>query len=272
MVKYGYMISIDTFIKSLESGDITKLNFTYESKEYLIVREEREVTEDGEAAAPVFAFASEEHTAVRFPTPKELLKTVKVGGVSLYDVWEYVVPICSDTLLDDDYVETLYGDSLGEIMRSASGTATSYNRYLSRHLAPSIVFFALAIVALVLSTLLISAFTWTFFGVAAAIAAAVFAALQVIFVSNTNKYRHGNPRAHCYLLSRGAVIVTDRYEYAIPYEKIIRLHTEAGIKIVTMKTIFSFIPNHGDEFKESLKYFFEEGKSIKRVFKKKKKN
>ena len=67
------------------------------------------------------------------------------------------------------------------------------------------------------------------------------------------------------------MIVTDRYEFAIPYEKIIRLDTEAGIQITTLRTVFSFIADHGEEVTESLKSIYAETKSIRKVFRKKEK-
>lgn len=264
------MISFETFTNSLESGEITKLNFTYESKEYLIVREDREENEEGVASPSVFAFASEDYTAVRFATAKELLKTVTVGGLPLRDAWKFIVPICEDTLLDEDYIETLYGDSLGKVMCSASGTTASHERYLTQYLLPSIVVGLVVLFALLMCALFIPSISWKFFGIAAAIVVAALVVVQIILFSNTKRYRHRNPRAHCYLLYRGVVIITDRFEYAIPYEKIIRLDTEAGIRIVTLKTVFSFTANHGEEITESLKSIFEEVKSIKKhIFKKK---
>lgn len=258
------MISLDTFTKSLERGEITKLNFTYESKEYLIVRED-----DGEA--PAFAFASEDQEAVRFATARKLVEGITVGGENLQSVWRFVVPICADTLLDDDYIGTVYGDSLGKIMCSAEGTTSLHERYLTQYCIPSIIVGLTVLLALMICTFFVPNLTWTVFGIVAGVIAAALVIAQVIFISHTKRYRHGNPIAHCYLLSRGAVIITDRYEYAIPYEKISRLSTEAGIQIVTLKTVFSFIPDHGEELTESLKSIYEETKSIKRFFRKKKK-
>ncbi len=258
-----YMISLETFTKSLATKEISKLNFTYESKDYLIARED-----DGEGSC-VFLFAGEKGEPLVFPTARELTKNVTLGGESLQNVWKFVVPICDDTLLDGDYIETVYGDSLGKIMCSAGGTTSSHDRYLTQYLIPSLIFGVLILAALLLSTLFVPSLTWTIFGIASGVVAAGFAVAQVIFISNTKKYRSGNPCAHCYLLTRGAVIVTDRYEYAIPYEKILRLDTEAGIQITTLRTVFSFTADHGDEITESLKSIYEEIKSIKKVFGKK---
>ena len=257
------MISLETFTKSLATKEISKLNFTYESKEYLIAREE---DEDGSS---VFLFADEKGEPLVFPTARELTKNVTLGGEPLQDVWKFVVPICDDTLLDGDYIETVYGDSLGKIMCSAAGTTSHHDRYLTQYLIPSLIFCGLVLVALLLSTVFVSSLTWTIFGISSAIVVVGFAVTQVIFISNTKKYRQGNPCAHCYLLTRGAVIVTDRYEFAIPYEKIIRLDTEAGIQITTLRTVFTFIADHGNEITESLKSIYAEIKSIKKVFWKK---
>lgn len=257
------MISLETFTKSLVLGEISRLNFTYESKEYLIARE---VDEEG---VPSFVFASEDNEAVKFPKARELLETVRVGGSPLSEVWKFVVPICDDTLYDDDYVKTMYGESLGKIMCSATGTVSLHDRYSTQYLIPSVVIAALILIALSFCTHFISNLNWMLFGIISAVIVAALIIAQIIFYNDTKKYRQGNPCAHCYLLSRGAVIVTDRFEYAIPYEKIIRLDTEAGIRITTLRTVFAFTADNGAEITESLKAIYEEVKSIKRVFRKK---
>lgn len=225
---------------------------------------------DGEGV-PTFVFVNEDNKPVKFSKARELLETVKVGGSSLSEVWKFVVPICDDTLYDDDYIETMYGDSLGTIMCSTTGTVSLHDRYLTQYLVPSVVIAALVLIALSFCTHFISNLNWMIFGIVSAVIVAALIVAQIIFYSNTKKYRQGNPCAHCYLLSRGAVIVTDRYEYAIPYVKIARLDTEAGIKITTLRTVFLFIADNGAEITESLKSIYEEVKSIKRVFKRKEK-
>lgn len=260
------MISFETFTKSLSSGVISKLNFTYEAKEYLIVREV-----DEETSAPVYIFASEDQEPLTFSTAREMMKKVTVGGEPFSDVWKFVVPICSDTLLDNDYIETVYADSLGKIFCSAEGTTSRHERYSTQYLIPSLAFCVVLLLALLFCTLFVPSLTWTIFGITSAVVVGGFAIAQVIFISYAKRYRQGNPCAHCYLLTHGAVIVTDRYEYAIPYEKIARLDTEAGIKITTNGTVFSFTADHGEEITESFKSIYEELKSIKKVFRKKKK-
>lgn len=258
-----YMISLETFTKSLVMGEISRLNFTYESKEYLIARE---ADEEG---VPVFVFVSEDNEAVKFPKARELLESVRVGGSPLSEVWKFVVPICDDTLYDDDYIKTMYGDSLGTVMCSSSGTVSLHDRYLTQYLIPSAVIGALVLIALSFCTHFIGNLDWMIFGIVSAVLVAALIVAQILFYNNTKYYRQGNPCAHCYLLSRGTVVVTDRFEYAIPYEKIIRLDTEAGIQITTLKTVFSFIADNGAELIDSLKSIHEEVKSIKRVFRKK---
>lgn len=264
------MISYETFSRAIESGAISKLNFFYESKEYLIAREYDEETE-----ILVFIFAREDGEAVEFDTAKELLKSIKIAGSSLAEIWHDVVPVCNDNLLDENYIKVLYGGSLGKVMNSAAGTAATHERYLTTYLLPSLIVGALAIAVLLLCTLFITTLGWTFFGIAVAVVVVAFAVAQVIFVSNTKRYRSGNPRAHFYLMADGVVILTDRFEYAIPYEKIIRLDTEAGLTIVTLKTVFSFTPSYGKELAEALNSIFDELKairksSVKNIFKAKK--
>ena len=259
------MISLESFTKSLATKEIAKLDFTYESKEYLIARE------DGDDGSSVFLFADGTDEPQVFSTARELTKSVTLGGDPLHEAWKFVVPVCADTLLDNDYVKTVYGESLGKIMCSASGTTSRHDRYLTQYLIPSLIFAVLLLFSLLLSTLLVETLTWTIFGIASAVVVAGVVVAQIIFISNTKKYRQGNPCAHCYLLTRGAVIVTDRYEFAIPYEKIIRLDTEAGIQITTLRTVFSFIAGHGEEVTESLKSIYAETKSIRKVFRKKEK-
>lgn len=264
MVKYSRMISFDTFKKSLENGQITKLNFSYDAKEYLIVREVDEAT-----STPSFIFAGEDFEPIVYESARELSKAVTVGEFSLRDVWNFIIPICNDTLADEDYIETMYGDTLGKIMNDEAGTGSSHERYLTRYLLPSVLAGLIILGILLLCTFFIDSLNWTFFGTSSGVIAAAFIIAQIILSGSTKSYRQGNPRAHCYLLYRGAVIVTDRYEYVIPYEKIIRLDTEAGIQIVTLKTVFTFTPNHGAEMTESLRSIYEEVKAIKKVFKKK---
>lgn len=259
MVKYGYMISFDAFKKALESGQINRLNFMYESKEYVIAREV-----DEETSTPSFIFAGENFEPVVYESARELSKAVTVGDFSLRDVWNFILPICNDTLKDGDYIEIVYGDTLGKIMSDEEGTSSTHERYLTQYLLPSVAVFSVVLAILAVCTFFIETLSWTFFGATCGVIAAAFIIAQIIFFSNTKKYRQGNPRAHCYLLYRGMIIVTDRFEYAIPYEKIIRLDTEAGIRIVTLKTVFSFTPSRGEEMTESLKSIFEEVKSIKK--------
>lgn len=259
------MISFDSFKKALESGQINKLDFMYESKEYVIAREV-----DEETSIPSFIFAGEDFEPIVYESARELSKAVTVGDFSLRDVWNFILPICNDTLADEDYIEIVYGDTLGKIMSDEAGTAATHERYVTQYFLPSVAVCATVLFVLAICTFFLESLTWTFFGASCGVIAAAFIVAQIIFASNTKKYHQGNPRAHCYLLYRGLIIVTDRFEYAIPYEKIIRLETEAGIQIVTLKTVFSFTPSHGEEMTESLKSIFEEVKSIrKKVFKKK---
>ena len=250
------MISYETFTQYLLSGQIRTLHFMYGPKEYIIAREEIDDT-------PEFVFVAEDHEAIRYPSVKSLLKYAIIGGRSLREVWNHIVPICNDSLLDNDYLLVHYGDSLGRVLCSARGTAITHGRYSTQYLMPSLLGAALIITLLLLCTLLINALSWTFFAVACAIVAGAFIIAQLIFVSNTKKYRHGNPRAYLYLLSDGAVIVTTRFEHAIPYTKIIRLNTEAGISMVTMKTVFKFTADNGKEITEMLKSIIDETKAAK---------
>ncbi len=265
MVKCRYMISFDSFKKALESGQINKLNFMYESKEYVIAREV-----DEETSTPYFLFAGENFEPIVYESARELSKAVTVGDFSLRDVWNFILPICNDALKDDDYIEIVYGDTLGKIMNDEAGTASTHERYVTEYFLPSVVACAAALAILALCTFFIDALSWTFFGASCGVIVAAFTVAQIIFISNTKRYRPGNPRAHCYLLYRGLIIVTDRFEYAIPYERIISLDTEAGIKIVTLKTVFTFTPSNGEEMTESLKSIFEEVKSIKKKLYRKK--
>lgn len=259
------MISFDTFKKALESGQINRFSFIYESKEYLVVREV-----DEETSTPSFLFAGEDFEPIVYASAREFSKAVTVGGFSLRDVWNFILPICNDSLADEDYIKIVYGDTLGKIMNVEEGTTASHERYLTQYFLPSVIACFAILVILTFCTFFLESIRWKFFGASCGVITGAFITAQIIFVSNTKKYRQGNPRAYCYLLSRGLIIVTDRFEYAIPYEKIVRLDTDAGIKIVTMKTVFSFTPSRGEEMTESLKSIFEEVKSIrKRAFKKK---
>ena len=255
------MISYDTFAQYLMSGEITSLHFRYGVKEYVIVREEGE-------EAPTFVFVSEDQEPIRYPSVKSLLKYAFFEGHSLREIWYHISPICSDSLLDNDYILALYGDTFGKVMCSSSGTAVTYDRYLTERFLPALVLSALMIAALLLATLFIDALTWTFFGVTAAIIVGGLIIAEVIFYSNTKRYRYGNPLAHMYLLDHGVVIVTTRFEHAIPYHKIIRLETEAGISIVTMKTVFTFVGNDGEEVTKTLNAIMKELKENKHLRKK----
>ena len=256
------MIPYETFSQAFNSGEITKLHFTYQSKEYMIAREEGE-------EGPVFAFATEEQVS-QYPNAKALLKYAIIGGRSLREIWYHIDLICNDTLLDDDYILTMHSDSLGKIMYSSSGTETTYDRYLTQHFVPGMILGALVILVLLTCTLFIAELSWTFFAIAAAIVVGAVFIAQLIFFTNTKKYRHHNPRAHFYLLNHGVVIKTTRHEYAIPYTKILRLDTEAGISIVTMRTVFNFTADHGVEMTEALKGIVDELKAIKQRRRKKK--
>lgn len=244
--KIRYMISYEKFSQHFNNGEITKLHFTYESKEYLIAREEGE---DGTS----FVFASERHEPVRYPSAVALLKYAIIGGRSLREVWYHISLICNNTLLDDDYVLTRYSDSLGKITHSVSGTLTAYDRYETMRLVPSLLVWVIAVVVLLLCTLFIPELSWTFFAIAASISVSAFGIAQLIFWSNTKKYRHGNPCAHLYLLDYGVVILTNRTEYVIPYTKILRLNTEAGICITTMMTVFIFVANEDADISATLR-------------------
>ena len=243
--KIDDMIAYEDFAQDFNSGDIKKLHFHYDSKEYLITREEGE-------EGPVFAFATEEQKPVKYPTAKALLKYAIIGGHSLREIWYRVAPICNNTLLDDDYVLTQYSDAFGQITRSASGTATMYDHYLMRRFIPTLAAWGVVFLVILMCTLFVP-LSWTFFAVACSVSVGALAITLLIFFSNTRRYRHGNPSAHLYLLDHGAVLLTNRVEYAIPYTKILRLDTEAGIKIVTIKTVFTFVANDGGEITQTLK-------------------
>ena len=256
------MISYETFSQYLLSGQIEKLHFLYESKEYIIARE------DGEEG-PVFAFASDAHEAVRYPSVQSLLKYAIIAGHSLHEVWWRIVPLCNDSLLDKDYVLVRYGEPLGRVTYSAAGTAAQNARYATQYLVPSIAVGIVLVLLILFGTLFVAEFTWTFFGVGTAIIAGAFIIAQLIFVKNTKRYRYGNPEAHLYLLEQGLVIITTRYEHAIPYTKIVRLDTEAGIMIVTMQHLFNFTADTGnDELKAMLSSIVSERKANKRHSKK----
>ena len=258
------MISYETFTQYLLSGQIAKLHFLYDAKEYIIAREET----DG---VPVFAFASSEHEAVRFPSVNSLLKYAIIGGHSLQEVWYRIAPLCNDSLLDDDYIRVRYGEALGRITTSASGTAALHARYATKYLVPSVVVGVALVLVLLFCTLFVNEFSWTFFGVGTGIVAAAFVIAQFIFVNNTRRYRYGNPEAHLYLLEQGAVIKTTRHEYAIPYLKIIRLENEAELKIVTMMNMFDFIADSDKEIAGTLAANVGEAKDAKRNSRKKNK-
>lgn len=257
------MIAYETFTKYFESGEITKLHFAFQTKEYLIAREEGE-------SGTVFSFFAEGQEPVKYPTAKALFKYAFISGHSLREIWYYMTPICNDTLFDEDYVTLRYADTFGRITHSASGTLTHFDRYPMRHLLPSLVLASLLILALVLFTLFIPELSWVFFAVASSIVVGATVIAQLIFLSNTKKYRHGNPRAHFYLLNHGIVILTTRTEYPVPYLKILRLDTEAGIKIATLYKMFTFVANDGAEMTETLKGIVEELKTLKHHHRKKK--
>ena len=259
------MIAYETFAQYFAGGEITKLQFVYQSKEYVVARETG-------ADGPVFAFASEDQEAVRYPSAKALLKYAFIAGHSLREIWYHMTPLCNDTRADDDYITTCYADSLGKIMYSASGTLSFFERYVLHHLVPSLILGSMLILALVLCTLFIDQLSWTFFAIATAIAVAAVAIAQLIFISNTKKYRYGNPRAHFYLLNHGVVVLTTRNEYPIPYTKILRLDTEAGIKITTLKKVYTFVANNGEEMTATLKGIVDELKAVKRRHRHKKAN
>ena len=252
-----YMISYETFSQYLLNGQLKTMHFMFGPKEYVIAREEIDDT-------PYFVFATEEQEAIRYPSVKALLKYAIIGGHSLREVWNHIVPICNDSLFDNDYLLVQYGDSLGRVVCSAEGTATAHERYATMHLLPSLASVVVVIALLLICTLFISDLSWTFFAVASAVVAGAFIIAQFIFFSNTRKYRYGNPRAYLYLLSDGAVIVTTRYEHAIPYSKIIRLDTEAGISMVTMKTVFYFTADNGKEITDTLTSIVNELHAAKR--------
>lgn len=258
------MISYETFTQYLLSGQVAKLHFLYDSKEYIIAREEV----DG---VPVFAFASDTHEAVRFPSVNALLRYAIIGGRSLQEVWYRIVPLCNDSLLDDDYIKVHYGESLGRITSSASGTAALHARYATKYLVPSVIVGVLLVIVLLLLTLFVKEFSWTFFGVGTGIVAAAFVIAQFIFLSNTRRYRYGNPEAHLYLLEQGAVIKTSRHEYAIPYLKVIRLENEAELKIVTMMNMFDFIADSDKDIAGTLAANVGEARDEKRNSRKKNK-
>ena len=255
------MISYETFSQYLLSGQVAKLHFLYGAKEYIIARE------DGEEG-PVFAFASEAKEAVRYPSVKSLLKYAIISGHSLQEVWHHITPICNDSLLDNDYVMVRYGDPVGHITCSASGTAFRHARYATQYLVPSVIVGVMLVLVLLLCTLFVAELSWIFFAVGTAIVVGAFIIAQLIFVSNTKRYRYGNPEAHLYLLSDCAVILTTRYEHAIPYAKIIRLDTEAGITMKTMFHVFDFICDSDKEIAQTLSSMVSEVKASKRRKKK----
>ena len=252
------MIPYDTFLRYLESGVIPKLNFFYESKEYVIERRE----EEGEE--PFFIFAREDGEPETFNTAEELSRSVTISSQSLGEIWRLIKPLGNDTLTDETYVTVLYEDLFGKIVNSASGTAEVHERYLTRYFFPTLLLGVLCIFAFLLCTLFVDRLSWTFFAIAASSVVAAFAVFQVILFSSTRKFRRSNPRAQLFLLNSGAVILTARNDYSIPYDKITRLDTEAGLTIVTLNEVYLFTPNHGEEITEALKTIYEEEKSLKK--------
>ena len=251
------MISYEAFSQYLLNGQLKNFHFRYLGKEYAIVRKE---VDD----VPFFIFAAEEQEAIEYSSVKSLLKHADIGGHLLEEVWENILPVCHESLADDGYVLVCHGDTLGRVVCSAEGTYNAHARYATLLLLPSIASAVALIVVLLLCTLFIAELSWTFFGVAAAIVAAAFIIAQLIFYSNTKKYHHGNPRAYLYLLSGGALLVTTRFEHEIPYTKILRLDTEAGISIVTMRKLYFFIADYGTEITEALNSIYGEVKANKR--------
>ena len=251
------MISYEEFSQRFNSGEISKLNFYYESKEYVMAREENET-------GLVFVFASEEREAIRYPSVAALLKYAIIGDHSLREIWYHITPICYDTLLDDDYVVTQHSDSLGKITSSVGGTLTAYDSYLMLRLLPSMIVWVLAVVVLLLCTLFVPTLSWIFFAVAVSISVAALGITQLIFWSNTKKYRQGNPNAHLYLMENGVVLLTNRAEHAIPYTKIRRLDTEAGICISTLLTVYIFVAGEEKGIAATLKNTVDEIKANRR--------
>ncbi len=258
------MISYDTFLHYLESGVIPKLNFFYESKEYAVERKE---DANGEVC---FVFAREDGEPEIFDTAEELSRSVSVSSQSLGEIWRLIKPIGNDTLTDEDYITLRYEDRFGKIVNSASGTTETHERYLTRYFFPTLILGMLVIFSFLMCTLFIDKLSWTFFAIAVSSVVAAFCVFQIILFSNTRKFRRGNPRAQLFLLNSGAVILTARNEYSIPYDQITRLDTEAGLTIVTLNTVYLFTPNHGEEITDALKTIYEEEKSLKkRIFAKK---
>ena len=255
-VRIKYMISYDEFTQYLLNGQLKNLHFRFLDKEYVIARKE---VDD----VPFFIFTAEGGEAVEYSSVKSLLKHADVGGRLLEDVWDEISPVCHESLADDGYVLVSHGDALGRVVCSTEGTYNAYARYATMLLIPSIASAVVLIVVLLVCTLFVAELSWTFFGIAAAIVAGAFIVSQLIFFSNTKKYHHGNPRAYLYLLSEGAVLMTTRFEYEIPYKKILRLDTEAGISIVTMGTVYSFTADNGKEICEALTSVVAEVKAKK---------
>ena len=251
-----YMISYEAFSQYLLNGQLKNLHFRFLGKEYVIARKE---VDD----VPFFIFAAEGQDEVEYSSVKSLLKHADVGGHLIEEVWEEIAPVCHESLADDGYILVSHGDTLGRVVCSAEGTYNAHARYATMLLIPSIASAVILIVVLLVCTLFVAELSWTFFGIADAIVAAAFIISQLIFISNTQKYHHGNPRAYLYLLSDGAVLMTTRTEYEIPYIKILRLDTEAGIRIVTMGRVYTFIADSGKEITEALTSIVEEVKANK---------
>lgn len=251
------MISYDNFLRYLKSGVIPKLNFFYEANEYVIER----VT-DGETVS--YLFAREDGEPETYATIDELAQSVFISSLSLAEIWRFIKPIGGDTLADEDYITLLYEDTFGKIVNSAEGTAETHERYLTRYFLPTLVLSAFSLLVFLLCTLFIKELNWKFFAIAASVVVVAFAAFQFILFSHTRKFRRGNPHAYLFLLNSGAVIRTKRGEFSIPYAKILHLDTEAGLKIVTLKTVYLFTPDHGEEITEAIKTIYEEEKSLKR--------
>lgn len=251
------MISFETFSQYLLSGQLKALHFTFGGTEYVIARKE---VDD----IPFFVFTAERQEAVEYSSVKSLLKHADIGGHLLEEVWDEIVPVCHESLDDDGYILVRHADTLGRVVCSADGTFTVHERYATMRLLPSVIAAVILIVVLMLATLFVPELSWTFFAVAAAVVAVAFIIAQLIFFTNTKKYRHGNPRAHLYLLNSGVVLMTTHFEHEIPYTKILRLDTEAGIQFVTMGSVYSFTADSGKEVTETITAMFNEVKAQKR--------
>ncbi len=252
------MISYEAFVENFRLGDFSRLNFLYDNKEYLLVRDENLKT-----GRILFVYASEEET-IKFETLDDMLSSVRFSSRPLSEIWKSCKLLPNDSLDDKDYVEILCGDALGNVLESHRGTVEMHDRYITQYFIPAFIICTLALITLVLCTVFIEALTWTIFGAAASVVVLAFVVSQIAYFGISTKFQRKNPRGTLYLMDDGAVILTDYTLFLLPYKQITRINAEPGLGIVNYKTVYSFTPNRSGNLVKFLQDKLAEIKARKR--------